>query len=111
MNVNELSYKDYLGTVEWSEEDNVFHGRVLGIQAHIFYEGKDINDLRKDFIDAVESYLDYCYSKNLKPEKPYKGSFNVRVDPKLHSKAVEKAKEKGVSLNKLVTEALQAYLL
>ena len=30
---NYLHYKDYVGNVEFSEEDAVFHGKVVGIKA------------------------------------------------------------------------------
>ena len=29
---NYLHYKDYVGSVEFSEEDAVFHGKVIGIK-------------------------------------------------------------------------------
>lgn len=108
--INRIQYKNYVGTVEWTDEDGVFHGRVLGIRGLISYEGKDIDSLKKDFRDSIDDYLRYCDAKGIKPQEPFKGSFNVRVEPELHRKAAEKAKESGISLNKLVINALTAYL-
>ena len=109
--INRIQYKNYIGTVEWTDEDGVFHGKVLGIRGLISYQGKDINSLKKDFCDSIDDYLSYCEAKGIKPQEPFKGSFNVRVDPELHRKAAEKAKESGISLNKLVINALIEYLL
>jgi len=39
--------------------------------------------------------------------KSFKGSFNVRIAPKLHSKAFKFAALKGTSLNQLVSEAIE----
>ena len=36
---NIMEYKGYLGSVEFSEEDEMFFGRVLGIRSLISYEG------------------------------------------------------------------------
>ena len=36
---NIMEYKGYLGSVEFSEEDDIFFGKVLGIRSLISYEG------------------------------------------------------------------------
>ena len=41
------------------------------------------------------------------PQKPFKGSFNVRIPTDLHRKAAAKATMMGVSLNQLVQKALE----
>ena len=37
----------------------------------------------------------------------YKGSFNVRIPTSLHRRAAEQATVRGISLNRLVQEALE----
>ena len=111
MKNNQMEYKGYLGSVEWSEPDKVFYGKILNIRGLFLYEGNTIDELRKEFYEYVDAYLDDCKNRGIKPQKPYSGSFNVRVDSKLHQIAVEKAQERGISLNKLVNNALTAYLL
>jgi predicted HicB family RNase H-like nuclease len=44
------------------------------------------------------------------PEKPFKGSFNVRTGSDLHREAALLAKAKGTTLNTVVIEALEKYL-
>ena len=111
MKTNELSYKGYTGTVEWSEVDKVFHGKVKGVWGHFHYEGKTIDELRSDFCELIDEYIDECHRKGVNPKKPYKGNFNVRVGDELHALALQKAEEEGISLNKLVCNALRAYLM
>ena len=55
-----MSYKGYSGSVEYSAEDNVLYGKVLGIRALISYEGTSVEGLLQDFRNAVDSYLDLC---------------------------------------------------
>ena len=44
----ELSYKGYYGSVEYSLEDDVLYGKVIGIKGLLSYEGQTLDELRKD---------------------------------------------------------------
>jgi predicted HicB family RNase H-like nuclease len=44
-----LKYKGYLGSVEFSEEDNVLFGEILGIDGLVNYEGNTIQELTESF--------------------------------------------------------------
>lgn len=79
-----MKYKGYIGSVEFSEEDQIFYGKVLGIHALISYEGESAKELIQDFHDPVDDYLELCVEKRIEPEKAYKGSFNVRISPDFH---------------------------
>ncbi|MCL2337407.1 MAG: antitoxin HicB [Firmicutes bacterium] len=57
---NYLHYKNYIGTVEFSEVDAVFHGKVAGIKSLISFDGDSVNGIIEDFHNAVDEYLDYC---------------------------------------------------
>ena len=59
--INQLSYKDYTGSVFFSEEDGVFHGKVIGITASISFEGESVQSLTNDFRNAVDEYLEFCH--------------------------------------------------
>ena len=48
-----------------------------------------------------------CRSVGKPARKSYKGSFNVRIPASLHRRAVEQATVRGVSLNRLVQDALR----
>lgn len=107
---NMMQYKDYLGSIRYSDEDQIFYGQVEYIRSLISFEGQDVPSLRTNFEAAIDDYLALCEDKGIAPEKPFKGSFNVRVSSKLHRQAALFAEERGVNLNKLVTEALESYL-
>ncbi|GAA0891032.1 hypothetical protein GCM10009122_07110 [Fulvivirga kasyanovii] len=103
-----LEYKGYTGSIEYSQEDNLLYGKVLGIRGLISYEGETGQQLEKDFKEAVDTYLNDCKAAEKKPEKPFKGSFNVRISATLHQKAALLAMETKTSLNSLVEEAIRS---
>ena len=72
---NTMEYKGYIGSVEFSEADGVFFGKVMGIKALISYEGTNAKELVDDFHGAVDDYLASCTDQGTEPEKAYKGSF------------------------------------
>ncbi len=65
-----LTYKGYTGSVLYSMEDGVFHGKVLGVHALISYEGDTEAALVEDFHEAVDDYLLLCEEEGVEPEKP-----------------------------------------
>ncbi|MBR3998909.1 MAG: type II toxin-antitoxin system HicB family antitoxin [Clostridia bacterium] len=108
---NTMEYKGYVGSVEFSEEDGLFYGKVMGIRALISYEGTTAHELVDDFHGAVEDYLALCEAEGKEPEKAYKGSFNVRISPELHKQAAIFATTHGISLNSFVENALRTSLV
>lgn len=102
-----MTYKGYIGTVHYSEEDEVFHGKIEAINDLIMFEGTSVKELKRAFHEAVDDYLEICREMCREPQKPFKGSFNVRIPTDLHRRAVKKATLMGVSLNQLVQKALE----
>ena len=101
-----LSYKGYHGSIHYNPEDRVFYGRIEFIRALVSYEGKDADSLELAFVEAVDDYLAMCTDQGREPEKPFKGSFNVRIAPELHERLAIAASQHGMSLNRFVAEAL-----
>ena len=102
-----MEYKNYLGSVEFSEADRLFYGKVQGVNALISYEGKTAEELLGDFHEAVDDYLSLCRAEGKEPESAYAGSFNVHISPELHRQAAACALSKSISLNSLVETALR----
>lgn len=105
-----LEYKGYFGSVEYSDEDEVLHGRLEFIRDLVTYEGTDAKGLKRAFHQAVDDYLALCDEEGRKPDEPLKGSFNVRPGRELHRRAMLAARRKGTNLNTIVSDALKVYL-
>ena len=107
---NTMEYKGYVGSVEFSEEDALFYGKVLGIRALISYEGTNAAELVADFHGAVDDYLELCAQSGTEPEKAYKDSINVRISPERHKQAAIAAMSHNMSLNSFVETSIQQAL-
>jgi len=78
---NTIEYKGYIGSVEYSENDGLFFGKVLGIRSLISYEGNSSAELLKDFHNAVDEYLKICANEGVEPEVAHAspGSVSIRT--------------------------------
>ncbi len=65
---NLLSYKNYYGTVEYSTADDCLFGKITGVKSLISYEGNSLKELKTDFENAVDEYLEDCRERNVVPE-------------------------------------------
>ena len=101
-----LAYKGYFGSIHYNQDDHIFYGKIEFIRALVSYEGRDGESLESAFEEAVDDYLQTCKGQGKDPEKPFKGSFNVRIAPELHERIAIAASKHGMSLNRYVAEAL-----
>ncbi len=107
---NMMEYRDYYGSVEYSDEDETFYGKVSFLRSLISYEGQTVKELKRAFHEAVDDYLKLCQQQGKKPEQPFKGTFNVRTGPDLHRRASIYAESHNTNLNQVVKQALENYL-
>ncbi len=77
--MKQFEYNGYVGSIEFSIEDNVLYGKLLGIKDLVSYEADTIANLKKEFELAVDDYLETCVAIAKEPENLFKGSFNVRT--------------------------------
>ena len=102
-----LNYKGYYGSINFDKDDLIFYGKVEFIKALVSYESDNAKGLKKSFEEAVEDYLHTCQSEGLEPEKPFKGSFNIRTGHELHEQVAILAQQENISVNRFVCNALQ----
>ena len=102
-----LLHEGFLGSVHFSPQDSCFFGKIEGIDDLVTFEGRSVDEIKKAFQEAVVDYKTLCVSLGKPMQKSYKGSFNVRISPELHKKAVQKSLMQGISLNQLVQTAIE----
>ena len=103
-----LEYKGYKGSVEYSKEDNCLFGKVQGMsKALILYEGQTLDDLRKDFEEGIDSYIEGCKADGIEPAKPYSGKLNLRMSSELHSKVAAFVASTGITINDFINKAIK----
>ena len=102
-----LEYKGYHASVEFDAEDNLFIGEVFGINDSLNFHGTSVTELKEMFKQCIDNYLDLCEKIGKKPDKEFKGTFNVRIPPELHKKAALKAARQNITLNQYVIQAIK----
>ncbi len=105
--MNTMSYKGYLGSVAYSEKDQVFFGKIEGINGLVNFEGESVKELTNAFHEAVDDYLAYCAEEGIEPNKTYTGMLNVRLTPDIHRKIAMLASKAGISINAYIKNALE----
>ena len=107
---NVLTHKGFIGSVHFSADDNIFFGKVEGINDMITFEGETVQELKDAFRYMVDEHIKDCEAENIPIEKSYKGSFNIRLTPDLHRRAAISAKIHGTTLNTFVKESIESRL-
>ena len=51
-------YKGYVGTIEFSDKDDLYHGRVKKSGRKITYEAKTFRELQLEFFKAVDRLIE-----------------------------------------------------
>jgi predicted HicB family RNase H-like nuclease len=103
---NTMTYKGYIARVEFDPRDEIFVGRVLGIEDRISFHGETVAKLRAGFHAAVDHYLADCAATGRAPQKPYSGKILLRLPPEVHARAAMMAEARGKSLNQWAAEVL-----
>jgi predicted HicB family RNase H-like nuclease len=58
--MNVLQYKNYCASVYFSTGDEVYHGKITGIEDLISFEGLSVEELKTAFEKAVDDYQEFC---------------------------------------------------
>ena len=103
-----MKYKGYLGKVVYDDEAEIFHGDVIGLKDVITFQGETVAEVKKAFRDSIESYLELCRSRGMKPAKTFSGKVILRMDPQVHETISREAAIRGISLNELINEKLRS---
>ena len=65
-----MKYKEYTGSINYSDEDKTFHGKILYINDLVSYESTNRKKLKKEFRISVDDYLEFCKENGKKPNTP-----------------------------------------
>lgn len=110
MGNNILEYKGYHTKIEFDIETHTLRGKIEGIGDLVNFSSQSLDDIEKEFHSAVDDYLEFCKELGKEPDKEYKGTFNIRIAPKLHKKLALEAYKQDESLNAMVEKAIEEYL-
>ncbi len=105
--MNVMHCGKYTARIDYDEENDLFHGRVVGIRDVIEFYGKTTDELHREFKISVDDYTDMCAEEGLNPEKPFSGKLTLRVDGEEHRQIALAATLNNKSLNSWASEILK----
>ena len=105
-----LQHRGYEGSVQYSAEDKMLHGRLLCARDVVSFGGTDLVELEKNFCDAVDEYLAFCAETGRTPDSPVPLNDEVAIKEDLKAQALHFAKQHDRALDSIVNDALQEYL-
>jgi predicted HicB family RNase H-like nuclease len=105
-----FSHRGYSGSMEISQEDQCLYGKILFVNDLVTYEAETVPELESEFREAVDDYLETCQELGVSPDKPFSGTFNVRIGEELHQAAAKSAYMADIKLNDFVKQAIKERL-
>jgi predicted HicB family RNase H-like nuclease len=103
-----LQHRGYAARAEFDADDQLFVGRIAGINDIVSFHADSVAGLVAAFREAVDDYLETCDRIGKKPEKAYSGNLMLRIDPSVHAAVALKAELEGESVNQWAEEVLRA---
>ena len=65
----EFEYRGFKTTVKFSEEDNLYYGKLENITDLVSFDSEKPEGFYDSFVDAVEDYLEFCKQVDKKVEQ------------------------------------------
>ena len=65
-----IKYGEYRALVDFDEDLEEFHGRVVNTSDVISFYGASVEELRKELAASVEAHVAFCRRKGIEPGKP-----------------------------------------
>lgn len=109
--MNTIQYGDYVATLDYDPDMEMFAGRVINTADVITFYGASVADLKRDFEISVRSHLEFCRKQGIEPSKPFSGNLNLRMGPERHREAAIAAAREDVSLNAWLIDAIDRKLM
>ena len=101
-----MEYKGFQARIEYSPDDEVFFGRVLGVEDFITFEGTTVRELQKDFKNAIDLHIKVCEAEG-KRKTSYSGKVLFRFNRELHARIAAAAARAGKSVNEFGKEVFE----
>jgi predicted HicB family RNase H-like nuclease len=104
---NTMNYKGFTAKIEFSADDKVFVGRLVGIDDIVMFEAETVEELNRAFEEAVDFHIEVCEKHGKKARKSYSGKVLFRLPDKLHAEIAEAATRRGKSINEWGREVFE----
>lgn len=105
--MNTMTYNGYSARIDFDEADEIFVGRIAGIDDIVGFHADTVTALKTAFHDAVDDYVATCAKLGKEPQTSYSGKMMFRMKPETHRKAALAAELSGKSLNQWAEDVFE----
>ena len=102
-----MSLNGYQARITYNPESDQFRGEILGLSGGAEFYGSNPDELRREFKQSLEVYLEVCRERGIAPRKQFSGKFNLRVGGDLHEQLAMESARASESLNKYCVKLLR----
>ncbi len=64
---NHFEYRGYTATVQYSANEQLWHGKIDGIKDLVIFSSENFYELQKSLEEAIDNYLAFCAEIGKKP--------------------------------------------
>lgn len=96
---NTLPINNHNAVISFDPEINMFRGEFVDLNGGADFYSDTVEGLYNEGIKSLETFLEVCKEKGISPTKNKSGKVLLRLNPKIHQKAILTAKANGQSLN------------
>lgn len=107
---NTIEYQGFRSRIEYSADDNLFVGRLIGITDIVTFHGETVDQLREEMKGTVDFYIEDCKKSGQEIKKQYSGKVMLRLPNQLHAKIAQAAEAAGKSINEWGKDVLESAL-
>lgn len=101
-----MQYQGYIGKVEYDDQAGIFYGEVINTRDVITFRGTSVEELKREFQNSIEVYLEFCAEQGKTPDSPYTGHLVLDIPPQLQTAIVQAAKRENQSLDAWIVDRL-----
>lgn len=108
--INIIEHDKHKAKVFFDPEIEMFRGEILGLAGSADFYASSIDELKSEFKNSLDVYLEVCEERKIEPYKSYNGKIMLRTSSEIHSKLELMASSENISINKLLDSMINRCL-
>jgi len=101
-----FQYKGYTALIIYSQEDQCYTGKVIGIRHKIVFNGSTLEETHSNFIEMIDDYPTACADHGLEPIPP-PDEIMIPIPTELYAKAAYQAEHKAMSIHTFMQNVIK----
>ena len=104
--INTIEIGGFRAVVTLDPELGMFRGEFIELNGGADFYGASMKQLASEGARSLKTFLEVCKERGIEPRREFSGKLQVRLPKSLHAAATVTAAARGISLNKLIEEAI-----